>query len=435
MMRPLLALGFVCLAVPRGLIERAQADLASTELRVPASSAYLAPDPDAADVAPGREVAPFAKPGSSLLWFGEFRAPGAVSVGIALTVPVGETVALRLTVAAEPYDGTRMQALDVVGEGSNGAMRIALGSVTIAGPGYLRFALAVPGGRGAPNVRVSALLLDGGPAADAHFNLDPRRNAASVHLRYPIDSNATITGFYNEVTAVTDPVTTYYMATGFARGYFGMQVNSATERRIIFSVWDSGEGGSANDRSTVAPDDQTQLLGKGAGVVAEVFGNEGTGGHSHLVYNWKTGSTQRFFVTAAIDGTHTIYSGYWFHPGRQRWQLIASFRAPKDGRGLRRLYSFSENFDGATGHLVRKALFGPAWIRLASGDWEELTTTTFSHDATGKANRLDRLMGVEAGRFFLQHGGFVAGFTASGTAFTRQATGAPPRIDLSTNPD
>ena len=232
------------------------------------------------------------------------------------------------------------------------------------------------------------------------------------------------------MTAVDDPVQTYYMATGFARGYFGMQVNSPTERRIIFSVWDAASGTTAMDRSTVAADNYTQLVAKGDGVVAEVFGNEGTGGHSHLVYAWKTGSTQRFFVTAAPSGTSTVYSGYWFHPERQSWQLIASFRAAKDGQGLRRLYSFSENFGGSTGHLRRKALFGAQWIQLANGQWHELTSASFSHDPTGREQRLDRFMGVENGQFFLSHGGFVPGFTTSGALFTRPSSGAPPAIVL-----
>jgi len=34
-----------------------------------------------------------------------------------------------------------------------------------------------------------------------------------------------------------DTVGAYFMANGFNHGYFGMQVNSETERRIIFSVW------------------------------------------------------------------------------------------------------------------------------------------------------------------------------------------------------
>jgi len=394
-------------------------------LEVPANTAYLAPDPEGARVGRG-DVLPFAKAGSSLAWFGEFAHSGTVDARVTVTVPAGETARLRLAVSGTGTPAANGIMREVRGTGA--PVAVSFGDVIVSERGYTRFELS--SAAAAPGVRVTALRLEGEPAAEAHFNLDPRRNAASVHLRYPVDSALTVTGFYNEVVAVEDPVTTYYMATGFARGYFGMQVNSPTERRIIFSVWDAGDGTTAKDRSTVARDDQVQLVAKGEGVVADVFGNEGTGGHSHLVYDWKTGSTQRFYVTAQLDGTGTIYSGWWFHPERRQWQLIASFRAPKDGKGLRRLYSFSEDFGGATGHLVRKARYGPQWITLADGSWRELTEATFTHDATGKANRLDRFMGVEDGRFFLQHGGFVPGVTASGTSFTRPSSGAPPRVEL-----
>ena len=69
------------------------------------------------------------------------------------------------------------------------------------------------------------------------------------------------------MTVKTDPVGSYYMACGFRRGYFGIQVNSPTERRIIFSVWDSGT--EAVDRSKVSAEDRVQLMGKGEGVVAD----------------------------------------------------------------------------------------------------------------------------------------------------------------------
>jgi hypothetical protein len=39
-------------------------------------------------------------------------------------------------------------------------------------------------------------------------------------------------------------------------------------------------------------------------------------------------------------------------------------------------------------------------------------------------------MGVENGRFFLSHGGFVPGFTLSGESFTRPASGKAPEIKL-----
>jgi hypothetical protein len=204
-----------------------------------------------------------------------------------------------------------------------------------------------------------------------------------------------------------------------------MQVNNPTERRIIFSVWDSGNEGVS--RSKVADENRVKLVAKGEGVYSGDFGNEGTGGHSHLKYNWKTGQKQRFIVTAQpTNGTFTIFSGSYFHPDQQAWMLISSWKAPKDGGWLRGLYSFSENFGGANGHLTRKALYGNQWIRTDKGEWIELTTASFSHDSTGKADRLDRFMGLEQGQFFLSHGGFGPGFTRSGEQFTRPAVGRPP---------
>ena len=246
-----------------------------------------------------------------------------------------------------------------------------------------------------------------------------------MHLVYPVPKDTKVEAFYCEMTGLEDPLWTYYMACGWHRGYFGMQVNSPTERRIIFSVWDSG--GEAVDRGKVADEDRVTLVAKGEGVYSGDFGNEGTGGHSHLVYPWKTGEKQRFLVTAKpTDATHTIYSGYYFHPDKKQWMLISSWKAPKEGGYLRGLYSFSENFGGSNGHLRRKALYGNQWIRTAEGQWIELTTATFSHDPTGKADRLDRFMGVENGQFFLSHGGFVPGFTPYGEKFTRPATGKAP---------
>ncbi len=431
-------------------------------LRIPAFTAYFAPDADAIDVRRDRDVAPFVTPSARLSWYVALTHTGSLRVRVALTVPRGETLTVTLSVASEsarrPSNGAPSNSATVSGSpvssapsrsaasrheeritrtlvGSGAEQRLDFAAVAIREPGYSRFTLSASG-RADVSTRVSALLLDGPLAADAHFNTDARRNAASVHLRYPVDSTASIIGFYNEVIAVEDPRDTYYMATGFARGYFGMQVNSATERRVIFSVWDAGNGTNANDRRTVAASDQVQLLAKGEGVVAEVFGNEGTGGHSHLVVPWRTGEVQRFFVTAELDSVTTsvapatIYTGYWFDNDLTRWRLIASFRAPRDGQALRRLYSFSEDFGGSRGDSVRKARFGPAWVQLASGEWRELTTATFSHDPTGREQRLDRSMGVEDGRFFLQHGGFVSSFTAFGAAFTRPASGAPPSIEL-----
>ena len=394
---------------------------AHAELRVPAFTAYGDPDPNALHVSSKDGITGWKNPDEKVVWFGEIKTPGKIDCALTLRLAKDAVSKLRLTVGS--------QSREVSATGTGDAQAVKFGEFTIAKAGYARFELTSLNAAGASAGDIDALVLDGPAAEGAHFNVDPRRNAASVHLFYPTPADAKVALFYNEVTGVDDPVATYYMACGFARGYFGMQVNSPTERRIIFSVWDAGSGQSANNRSGVAEENHTQLLGKGEGVEASVFGGEGTGGHSHLVYPWKTGSVQRFVVTAKPEDTHTDYTGYWFHPEKKEWLLIASFRAPKDGKALRGLYSFSENFGGNNGHVRRKALFGPQWIRTADGKWQELTEASFSHDGTGKDARLDRFMGVENGRFFLSHGGFVEGFTKYGEKFTRPAT-KPPEITL-----
>lgn len=387
---------------------------AGAELRIPAHTAYFEPDPNGAKISETGGISGWSNVGLRVSWFGELKAKGKLTASLALGLPKGGTSKLRLAIGDQKHEAVASGDL------------VSFGEYNIPKAGYVRFELtSMNGGANAGNIR--ELVLDGPAIAGAHFNKLPRRNAASVHLKYPVPKEMEVAMFYNEVTAVEDPVATFYMACGFSRGYFGMQVNSTTERRIIFSVWDAASGQDAKDRSTVAAENHTRLIAKGEGVEAHVFGNEGTGGHSHLVYPWKTGEAQRFIVTAKVDGPDTIYTGYWYHPEKKQWVLLASFRAPKDGQTLRGLYSFSENFNGNSGHLQRKALYGPQWIASEGGEWRELTQAHFSHDATGKADRFDRFMGVENGRFFLSHGGFVEGFTQYGAAFTRPASTSAPR--------
>lgn len=389
--------------------------LTHAEISIPAFTAYCDPDFCGVEFSKEKGLSGWKDAKQRIAWFGEIKTPGKLTASLRVKGDEGRAFVLKV-------GETSREA--VVSKGA-----VSFGEFEIAKAGYAKFELTAKAdadGRGL----IEALVLDGPATIDAHFNLEPRRNASSVHLMYPTPKDEKIALFYNEVTAVKEPLYTFYMACGFSRGYFGMQINSETERRIIFSVWDAGNGTNAIDRSTVAKDDQTQLLAKGEGVEASVFGHEGTGGHSHLVYPWKTGQAQKFVVAVKPEGTHTTYSGYWFHPEKQNWMLIASFKAPKDGNYLRGLHSFSENFGGQNGHLQRKALYGPQWFATADGKWTELLAAKFSHDPTGKAHRLDRFMGVEDGRFFLSHGGFVEGFTKYGEPFTRPATDAPPSFKL-----
>jgi hypothetical protein len=392
---------------------------AETQLRVPANTAYLEPLDGPAHIS-GREedISGWTDPAQKILWGGELNLPGTLKCAVELRLPAGAQSKLRLTIDGKSREVT-VQATN------DSPVKADFGAFDFAASGYQKFTLESLNPAGKPAGRIEALVLSDRAAAGAHFNLKPRRNTASVHLAYPTRGVTNIDAFYCEVTPTVTPLWTYFEACGWHRGYFGMQVNSPTERRIIFSVWDSGN--EAVSREKVGAADRVTLLGKGAGVFTGDFGNEGTGGHSHLVYDWKTGEKQRFLVTEKIaDATHSIYSGYWFHPEQKKWMLISSWKAPKDGKYLSGLYSFVEDFNGENGQLNRKAFYGNQWYHTADGRWHEQTVATFSHDPTGEVDRLDRCMGVDNGRFFLSTGGFLPGSTKFGEKFSRSTTGEPP---------
>lgn len=397
-------------------------------LRVPAFTAYIQPDPRALSLSEKSGITGWTDPKQRVLWYGDIKTPGRLDVAISLHLPAGATSALQLTVAGKKL------AAQATGRAGSAATTVHFGPVDIPTVGYYRFVLEGISRSGKTFGDVDALLLSGPATKDAHFNQKERRNAASIHLGYPLPEGTPATWFYTEVTAKTDPLWSYYMACGFHRGYFGIQVNSPTERRVIFSVWDSGS--EAVDRGKVAKEDRVELLAKGPRVYASDFGNEGTGGHSHLKYNWKTGATYRFLVAAQPEGTSTVYSGYFYFPEKKQWGLIARFRAPKDGSYLRGLYSFNEDFGGANGDARRFAEFGNQWVKTAEGRWIELTTARFTHDPTGREDRKDYGAGIaESGRFYLSNGGFVAEPLRYGDRLQRAARGTPPGSDIVLPPE
>jgi hypothetical protein len=303
------------------------------------------------------------------------------------------------------------------------------GTLDVPISGYYRI-LVGPKDVPAETSRINGLELSGPAVIGAKFNLKERRNAPSVHLKYPLPPEEKVEWFYNEIRPQTDHPATYYQACGFHRGYFGIQVNSPTERRIIFSVWDSGD--VPDDRAKVKKEDLVQCLEKGKDVVAEGFGNEGTGGHSHLVYNWKTKDVHRFLVHAQPDGDKTIYTGYYWFNETKKWGLIAKFRAPKDGSYMKGLYSFNENFWGDNGYQLFAARFGPGWVRRPDGSWRDLTNATFSCDKTGREDRFDYSAGTKDGLFFLTNGGAVANGVKYGDPLVRPASKLGPPKDLPT---
>lgn len=362
---------------------------------VPAFTGYPSPDPRTLS---RREDGSVDGWNGVLRFYVDLKRTGTIKIALE-GVRVSSRTNLAITFGAQPEGegASRCVTLDV-GEASGAGVEFEAREI-----GYHRISLRADS---AARIGFAALRLEGDALEGARCGRVERRNAASVHLGYevPQDVRDEVAWFYVEMTPRTDPLWSYYMATGWHRGYFGMQVNSPTERRLIFSVWDSGD--EAIDRSRVSVEDRVALLAKGEKVHASGFGNEGTGGHSHLVYPWSLGDRFRFLVHARPEGDATVYSGWFWFSEAGRWDLIASFRAPKDGRFLRGLYSFNENFAGDNGDRERLCEFGNAWVRGGDGEWHPITSARFTHDGHGDSERLDRSAGVIGDRWYLRNGGF-----------------------------
>ncbi|BAX78837.1 DUF3472 domain-containing protein [Labilibaculum antarcticum] len=256
------------------------------------------------------------------------------------------------------------------------------------------------------------------------------RRGPSVHLGYEIPAEAgDIEWFYNEIEVPegNDLVGSYYMANGFGEGYFGIQVNSETERRILFSVWSSFKTDNPND---IPEDEKIKLLKKGDGVKTGEFGNEGSGGQSYRIYDWKAGNKYRFLLGAKpTNDNSTDYTAYFFAPEIGQWELIASFRRPKTSTYLTRPHSFLENFMTEMGQFTRKGTYLNQWVRNTEGTWFEMTKAKFTADATARKDaRLDYAGGVEGECFYLKNCGFFSEKTSFDTFFNRTELGIEPMI-------
>lgn len=313
---------------------------------------------------------------------------------------------------------------------------IPLGTITIHEPGYVRVDILAMEKSGREFAEISDLVVSGeGVSVPMNYVHDFAsywgRRGPSVHLRYALPETAKTEWFYNEVTVPegNDVEGSYYMANGFGEGYFGIQVNSPTQRRVLFSVWSPFD---TQDPKLIPDSMKIHLLKRGEGVYVGEFGNEGSGGQSYLVYPWKSGVTYKFLTRILPDGKgSTQYTAWFYATDEGRWRLIASFLRPQTNTWYTSPYSFLENFNPSFGYITRRVLFSNQWARDSKGMWHELTQARFSYDATARAQvRVDYAGGEENGGYFLQNCGFFNDNTPTGAGFTRPGGGTSPEAYL-----
>lgn len=308
--------------------------------------------------------------------------------------------------------------------------------VKVKQPGYVRVDIQGEKRTGEHFATLTHLLLahDKGKATYVHdFSNYWGRRGPSVHMGYQLPRGERYEWFYNEVTVPEEGevMHSYYMAAGFGEGYFGMQYNSATERRVLFSVWSPFD---TQDPRQIPEEQRVRMLRHGKGVHIGEFGNEGSGGQSYLKYPWKAGQTYPFLMQVRPDGKgNTIYTAYFYATDEQEWRLIAEFLRPQTDTWYRHAHSFLENFSPEQGYLTRCVRFGNQWARTADGRWLRPEGATFTNDGTARAGvRLDYAGGTtpDGQALFLKMGGFFNGNTAGGTRFQLPAgQQTPPQID------
>lgn len=322
-----------------------------------------------------------------------------------------------------------------------GKREYSFGEFALSDSGYIRIDMQGISKTGNEFARIQSLELSGTAvnektafvkSNDGNYFYWGRRGP-SVHLNYDVSEvKDDVEWFYNEIVVPegSDVIGSYFMANGFAEGYFGMQVNSPTERRILFSVWSPFQ---TDDPKQIPDDKKIIMLKKGKNIYTGEFGNEGSGGQSYLKYNWKAGETCKFLLRGKPgDNNYTNYTAWFYSNEEKKWLLIASFNRPATSTYLKRLHSFLENFDPSTGYITRKAWYQNQWVRTVGGEWKQLAKATFTGDATAqKEYRLDYAGGVEGGKFFLQNCGFFNNRTLLRSQFAHTVKQKPPAIDLS----
>ena len=224
--------------------------------------------------------------------------------------------------------------------------------------------------------------------------------AEAQHLWWNLEGQKEATCLYGEITVLATHPAIYYCGANWhpgeaAGGYCGIQHNSATEKRTIFSIWDTTPALHPN----VSEADPRTVFGR--------FGGEGEGGHTHMILPWKLGETFRFFVQKQPGMTpDTTDTRFYIQEGNEaEWRHLATINNPNGGHKSVEtlgggLNSFLENFAGTAKALPKIALYR-LWVGTsvdtlkplthASGDgiWGQMHDAYFL--AEGSRSRLDEV--------------------------------------------
>jgi hypothetical protein len=385
-----------------------------------------------------------------------YQQKGIYNMGFRLTLTNNSTRNFKITCTRADAEGFSplIEEFSYTGLGKNDTVRV-LNNMNIPATGYYRYELESKNTTG--SITINELIFEGittpeqARAASAPHTTD-YLSSPSVHLNYSRATSSKSNDYdwlYQEVMAPTGftPTATYWEAIGFTGGYFGMQANSDTERRILFSIWDQVDTDKYTKNGLPIPeatkDSLVSLVDKADYTKANGFGNEGTGGQSYVGANrldtWKDSVTVKFLMNIRRDTIVSTITGKkkpcliltaWYKAyDEEGWRYVASWRRPFASTYFSNSGSFIENFGWANGHLPRKGYYFNTFAHENStGKWVHLNSTYGTHtDDQTIGQRIDYEHNVapeDPTKFYLLSGGYGgrkgpnSGTTFSVTAIT-----------------
>ncbi len=181
-------------------------------------------------------------------------------------------------------------------------------------------------------------------------------NAQAQHLWWNLEGQKSATCLYGEITVLATAPYIYYCGANWhpgepAGGYCGIQHNSQTEFRTIFSIWDT----SPKLHPTITAADPRTIFNR--------FGGEGEGGHTHMLWPWNLNETFQFFVEKKLGNGDTTDAHYFvYNRIQKRWLHSATITSPNGGEASvgtigGGINSFLENFAGKDKEVPKLAMY------------------------------------------------------------------------------
>ena len=349
---------------------------------------------------------------------------GSLDVYIEAAVPTGNSInTIKVTVNGTPFN------VNISGQVLK---TYRVGTVNITNLGYAKVDFAgVNKGSNPYFANVSNVIISG-PASGPNLiyandpaNFSLSRKGAILQLNYNVPSEVNAEWFYNELTVPPNGfrIGTTYISNGFIGGEIGLQVNSPTDRKIVFTV---------NDNLNQQP----VIVRTGINVSSNLLNGDIKGGQSVLDYNWSSGITYKFLTQGKPDGFgSTVFSSWFYAAETSEWKFIASWKRTGTSDYLKNIYSTLEGTNTENSFTVRKARYYNQWVRDNNGNWIEIKEAYFGGNSTAaNMQRFDYAGGVEYSSFYMKSNGFFPENVAIKTNFTRSGTVASPNIDFDNLP-